>query len=185
MSPFDPKIHHRKSIRLAGYDYTQAGAYFVTVVTWRRDCLFGAVVNGAMRLNDFGKIADECWRAIPEHFPQVELGAHVVMPNHVHGIILINEDEFRHAVGAAPLRQRAKTKIHTKSTSNRGLWARLCGPTNPPSPIASTNNSTPPASGSATTTNTSSAMNTTWPRSGITLNPIRPCGPMMTKTPPT
>lgn len=96
MPKFDPKIHHRKSIRLAGWDYSQAGVYFVTVVTWQRDCLFGDVVGGEMRLNDFGEIADECWRAIPEHFPHVELGAYVVMPNHVHGIILINEVGAQH-----------------------------------------------------------------------------------------
>lgn len=108
MAKFDSNIHHRpfgqaqgrRSIRLAGYDYTQAGAYFVTLVTWRRDCLFGEVVDGVMVLNDFGKIADECWRAIPEHFPQVELGAHIIMPNHGHGIILINDDDSRNPVGA-------------------------------------------------------------------------------------
>ncbi len=97
---FDPKIHHRKSIRLPGYDYSSAGAYFVTVVTWQRDCLFGNVVNGEMILNDFGKIADECWRAIPEHFPNVELGAHVIMPNHAHGIVVIRDDVLRSGAGA-------------------------------------------------------------------------------------
>jgi REP element-mobilizing transposase RayT len=55
--------------------------------------LFGKIVNEEMQLNDFGKIADECWRAIPEHFPNVELGAHVIMPNHVHGVVVIREDE--------------------------------------------------------------------------------------------
>jgi len=99
-SKFDPQKHHRKSVRLNGYDYTLAGAYFVTMVTWHRDCLFGKVANGEMILNDFGKIADECWRAIPEHFPFVELGAHVVMPNHVHGIVVIRNDESPSNVGA-------------------------------------------------------------------------------------
>jgi putative transposase len=92
MTKFDPKIHHRRSIRLQGYDYSQAGAYFVTMVTYQRDCLFGKIENEEMKLNDFGKIADECWRAIPEHFPFVELGTYVVMPNHVHGIIVITGD---------------------------------------------------------------------------------------------
>ena len=91
MTKFDPKIHHRRSIRLQGYDYTQAGAYFVTMVTYHRDCLFGKIENEIMALNDFGKIADECWRAIPEHFPSVELGAYVIMPKHVHGIIVIRD----------------------------------------------------------------------------------------------
>jgi REP element-mobilizing transposase RayT len=92
MTKFGPQKHHRKSIRVKGYDYSQAGAYYVTIVTYQRDCLFGQIKNGEMHLNDFGKIADECWRAISEHFPFVELGAFVIMPNHVHGIILINND---------------------------------------------------------------------------------------------
>jgi len=100
-SKFDPQKHHRKSIRLQGYDYSQAGAYYVTIVTYQRDCLFGEVVNKEMILDNFGKIADECWRAIPKHFSNVELGAHVIMPNHAHGIIVIHNDESAsHAVAA-------------------------------------------------------------------------------------
>ena len=98
---FDPQKHHRRSIRLKGYDYSQPGAYFVTIVTWQRECLFGEIVDGVMKLNDFGKIADECWRVIPEHFPFVELGAHIIMPNHAHGIISIIDNDRR---GAAMLR---------------------------------------------------------------------------------
>jgi putative transposase len=100
MTKFDPKTHHRRSIRLPGYDYAQAGAYYVTIVTWRRDCLFGEVVDGVMKLSPFGQIADECWRAIPEHFPNVELGAHIIMPNHAHGIIVIREEALHNIVGA-------------------------------------------------------------------------------------
>jgi len=86
-SKFDPNKHHRRSIRLQKHDYSQEGAYYVTIVTYQRDCLFGEIVNKEMILNEFGKIADECWCAIPEHFPNVELGTYVVMPNHVHGIL--------------------------------------------------------------------------------------------------
>ena len=93
MSKFDLQKHHRRSIRLKGYDYASAGAYYVTIVAWQRECLFGEVVNKEMVLNEFGKIADECWRAIPKHFPNVELGAYVIMPNHVHGIIDIRANE--------------------------------------------------------------------------------------------
>ena len=89
MSKFDPQKHHRRSIRLQGYDYASAGGYFVTIVAWQRECLFGKIENAEMVLNEYGNIADECWRAIPEHFPNVELGAFVIMPNHVHGIIYI------------------------------------------------------------------------------------------------
>jgi len=100
-SKFDPKIHHRKSIRLPKYGYSSNGAYFVTIVTYQRDCLFGEIANeetlqgGNVILNEYGIIADECWSDIPNHFPFVELGAYVVMPNHAHGIIVIN-----HPVGA-------------------------------------------------------------------------------------
>jgi REP element-mobilizing transposase RayT len=89
---FDSQKHHRRSIRVKGYDYSQEGAYYVTIVTYQRDCLFGEIKDEEMHLNDFGKIADECWRSIPGHFPFVELGAYVVMPNHMHGIILITDD---------------------------------------------------------------------------------------------
>lgn len=94
---YNPQKNHRKSIRLKGYNYAQSGAYFVTIVAYQRECLFGTIVDGEspqgsnVALNDFGAIADECWRAIPEHFDHVELGAYVVMPNHVHGIIVINQ----------------------------------------------------------------------------------------------
>ena len=137
---FDPKKHHRKSIRLPGYDYSQAGAYYVTIVTDQRDCLFGEVVNGEMVLNDFGKIADECWRAIPDHFPLVELGAYVVMPNHVHGIIVITngrgtiyraptQEQFQKAVaGSIPTIIRtfkaAVTRRIGREHNATGIWQR-------------------------------------------------------------
>jgi REP element-mobilizing transposase RayT len=91
MAKYDPQKHHRRSIRVNQYDYTQPGGYFITLVTLNRYCLFGNIMDGLMRLSDLGQIAFECWRAIPEHFPNVELGASVVMPNHVHGIILITD----------------------------------------------------------------------------------------------
>ncbi|CAG0962754.1 hypothetical protein ANAEL_00727 [Anaerolineales bacterium] len=74
---------------MQGFDYTQAGAYFVTVVTWRREALFGEIVNGEMILNRYGEIVQKWWLEIHVHFPNVETGAFVIMPNHVHGIIFI------------------------------------------------------------------------------------------------
>ena len=105
---FDPQKHHRRSIRLKGYDYSQPGGYFVTIVTYRRDLLFGEIVNGetpqegSVRLNEYGQIADECWRLIPDHFPYVELGLHVVMPNHLHGIIITNDENIGMATNSSP-----------------------------------------------------------------------------------
>jgi putative transposase len=90
-SKFDPRKHHRRSIRLKGFDYTRPGAYFVTMVSYRRVCLFGEVVDGQARLNDLGKIVDRCWKNISRHFPEVELDVYVIMPNHLHGIIWIGD----------------------------------------------------------------------------------------------
>ena len=79
----------RRSIRLRGYDYSQAGAYFVTVCVQGRQCLFGGVVDGMMGLNDAGRMAQTVWEGLPDRFPSIELDTFVVMPNHIHGIILL------------------------------------------------------------------------------------------------
>lgn len=89
MTKFDPQKHHRRSIRLKGYDYSQEGAYFVTIVTWQREFLFGEIVNAEMMLSPYGEIVQKWWEEIPVHFANVETGAFVIMPNHVHGIIYI------------------------------------------------------------------------------------------------
>ncbi len=88
---YNPDIHHRRSIRLKGYDYSQAGAYFVTVCAKDRACLFGKVVDGWMRLNDAGRIVQATWDGLPFHYGGVEIDEFVVMPNHVHGIILLTD----------------------------------------------------------------------------------------------
>ena len=90
---YNSKVHHRKSIRLKGYDYSQAGLYFITICVQDRKCLFGKIVDGEMILNDAGKIADECWLEIPNHFPNVILHEHIVMPNHVHGIVELKQND--------------------------------------------------------------------------------------------
>ncbi len=89
MSRYNSDKHHRRSIRLRGYDYTQAGAYFVTIVTQEREPLFGNVADGEMVLSAYGRVAATMWQRIPRHFPHVELDEWVVMPNHIHGIIVI------------------------------------------------------------------------------------------------
>jgi putative transposase len=95
--------HHRRSIRLEGYDYAQPGAYFITICTQDRVCLFGDIVDGVMRLNQTGEIVRQCWMAIPEHFPHAMLDEFVVMPNHVHGIIVVGEMPNVGATHASPL----------------------------------------------------------------------------------
>jgi putative transposase len=110
--PYDPNKHHRRSIRLKGYDYTQAGAYFVTIVTQDRECLFGEVVEGEMRVNPFGEIVAWAWNDLPNHNPHVELDAFVVMPNHVHGIVLIVDDLVGAGSEPAPTMAMVTTRRH-------------------------------------------------------------------------
>ena len=101
---YHPSIHHRKSIRLKGYDYSQAGLYFFTICVHNRARLFVQIMRAnnqsamknspnhpsfQMMLNDAGQIANQCWLDIPKHFPNVVLHEHIIMPDHIHGIIEI------------------------------------------------------------------------------------------------
>lgn len=89
MSQYNPLIHHRRSIRLKGYDYTQEGLYFITICCFENKHLFGKIMDGVMVLNEAGRVTERCWEEIPEHFEDVVLHAFVIMPNHVHGILEI------------------------------------------------------------------------------------------------
>jgi len=91
---YDPDRHHRRSIRLKGYDYSEGGAYFVTICTQGRECLFGDIVDDEMRLNDTGTMVRDLWHEIPEHFRHADIDEFVVMPNHFHGIIVIVGAQF-------------------------------------------------------------------------------------------
>ena len=162
MPSYDPIHHHRRSIRLKGYDYTQAGAYFITICTHDRAHWFGEVVDGEMRLNDAGRIADQCWRDIPAHFPHVKLDACVIMPNHVHGILWIVDNDDAGSQNVVGRRMRRPYQIRRdRGALRRNPSAPLSANSNPPSPNALTNCATPPAHsfGNAITTNTSSATN--------------------------
>ncbi len=99
---YDTNRHHRRSIRLKGYDYSRAGAYFVTICTQNRAHLFGEVVEGEMRLNTFGEIVQAVWFDLPHHYGHVQLDAFVVMPNHVHGIIVLTADPIGAGFKPAP-----------------------------------------------------------------------------------
>ena len=90
MNKYSPEIHHRRSIRLKGYDYSQAGWYFITLVCENRICRFGNIVNGEMILNDFGQIAYDEWVKLAERYADFELDVFQIMPNHMHGIITLN-----------------------------------------------------------------------------------------------
>jgi REP element-mobilizing transposase RayT len=96
---YNPNIHHRRSIRLKGYNYSSSGIYFLTICTQSMNCLFGNAANGKMFLNDAGIAAQSCWVQIPLHFPFVSLDEFVIMPNHVHGIIEIKDSDDSEQVG--------------------------------------------------------------------------------------
>ena len=87
---YDPERHHRRSIRLRGYDYRAVGAYFITIVAQDRACLFGEVVDGEMRLSEAGRMVERWWLELNRRFPHVSTDAYVVMPNHFHGIVVIH-----------------------------------------------------------------------------------------------
>ncbi len=87
-----PGARNRRSVRLKEYGYVQAGAYFVTICTYNQDCLFGEVVGGEMRLNEYGEIARDEWIKTASVRTGVVLDVFVIMPNHVHGIIILSEN---------------------------------------------------------------------------------------------
>jgi len=138
----NPEAHsfRRKDIRIPEFDYSQPGAFFVTIVTKDRKTLFGQVDNGKMVLNNVGKLAEEVWLALPTHFPNVELGEWVIMPNHIHGIISINVEAThasplpRISKGPAPgsigaiigsFKSAVTKRVHQNSkNTNNNLWQR-------------------------------------------------------------
>jgi REP element-mobilizing transposase RayT len=89
INKFDPLKQRRHSIRMKGYDYSLAGAYFVTIVTYQRRCLFGEIVNGDIILNPSGRFAFEQWTRLGKRFQQSDFSTFVIMPNHAHGIIYL------------------------------------------------------------------------------------------------
>jgi putative transposase len=131
---------NRRSIRLKNYDYSRAGgykrtslsapdtkasclsgAYFITICTNERENMFGEIISDKMILNEYGKIANSCWIEIPEHFPDVELDEYVIMPNHIHGIILISNDNHVVGAGLAPaldnINNHASDNINDRATA--------------------------------------------------------------------
>ena len=186
-SRFDPQIpfdgaqgkHHRHSIRLKGFDYSRAGAYFVTIVTRQRECLFGEIANGEMKLNNYGSIVAKTWKWLEDQYSYIELLHGVVMPNHFHGLLMIHENG-RGGSRSAPTVAKRKPlgqlvgAFKTVSTKQINLlrhaegtvvWQRNYGAR--PEPVEG---------------NTSFAMTTKCKTSGNILNRIRSRGRTMTKT---
>ena len=114
--PFDRHKHRRRSIRLPGSDYSWPGVYYVTICTYGRDCLFGAVAGGRVRLSEYGRAARDEWLRSAAVRPGITLDAFVIMPNHLHGIIILTpESQSPDPAGA-----------------HGGVGAHSCAPLQPP-----------------------------------------------------
>ncbi len=135
--PYDPEIHHRHSIRLRGYDYSQPGNFYVTICTQAKEHLFGHVVEGEMRRNEIGDYVALCWEWLARQYLYVELDEWIVMPNHLHGIIVITDRGGSGNTGGgsrtAPTRRKPlgqlvgafKTVSTDRINQRRGTPARL------------------------------------------------------------
>ncbi len=125
-------LPNRRSIRLPGYDYSSPGAYFVTICTFRRACLFGEISGGEMHLSPLGKVAKQEWLRLPARFPLIQLDDFVVMPNHEHGIIVIQDtgpgtlirEGFGHPVAhsLATIVRSYKAAVTLKANIPNRIW---------------------------------------------------------------
>jgi len=107
---YDIEKHHRRSIRMKGYDYSLPGAYFVTLLSLGRDCLFWEIKEGIIRKSDIGKLVNDCWLKIPNHLNDIGFDEYVLMPNHLHGIILIQNSIGKGEAFAETIQSMVDTK---------------------------------------------------------------------------
>jgi REP element-mobilizing transposase RayT len=110
MSAQNPRFH-RRSIRLPEYDYSQEGVYYITICTQGRKCLFGDIADGTVELSKYGRIAERCWRELTEYYDGIMLDAYVIMPNHIHAIIIITGDVTRRGEVVSPQYEMLKDNI--------------------------------------------------------------------------
>jgi len=121
---YDRFKHRRRSIRLKGYDYSQSGAYFVTICTQNRECVLGDIINGELQLTDFGDVVSKWWMEIVNHFPQTDLDEWIIMPNHIHGIIVISADRR----GEVPSPKLGKVIAYFKYQSTKEINVQRSSP---------------------------------------------------------
>lgn len=117
------------SARLQNWDYSNNGAYFITICTKNRRHFFGKIHNGVMQLTEAGKIAYQLWEEIPDHFPFIELGNFVIMPNHVHGILIINQSavEMRFIASPNPTDIASKNSTENSTENSNKKETQLVG----------------------------------------------------------
>ena len=120
---FNPEIHHRRTIRLPGYDYSEPGAYFVTLVTRGHECLFGEVCDGRVLLNKWGGIVHEEWVMSEGVRHEIALDTFVVMPNHLHGIVIIKDA----GITGVRIRATGRSPLPISGPGKRSLGAFIAG----------------------------------------------------------
>ncbi len=117
-----------ESTRLQNWDYGWNGAYFITICTHNREHYFGEIVDGKMKPTDIGKLAEKYWYEIPKHFQFVKLNEFIVMPNHIHGIIIIDKfDDEYNAVETPNLGVSTTNNNLGVSTSNNKPKSKIGG----------------------------------------------------------
>jgi len=126
---YDPNKHHRRSIRLRGHDYSGGGVYFITICAQDKKCLFGRVAEGEMILNEAGRTIQRVWEDLPQRFPTVVLDVFQLMPNHLHGILVIPGAGLEPALAlatGAPIVQPSPKAAGTASqgTASQGTASR-------------------------------------------------------------
>ena len=125
--PFDPAIHHRRSCRLKNYDYTQVGTYFITICTWSKECIFGSVIQNEVNLTEAGEIALVTWQTLSNRFPNIVPDTFIVMPNHVHGILAISEQDEKISLSTVVQAYKSIAGIvinRCLGRSSRPVWQR-------------------------------------------------------------
>lgn len=125
---FHKKLPNRKLNRLSSYDYSQPGAYFITICVKNRERVFGEIKNGKMILNEMGEITKKCWMEIPLHFPHILLDEYIIMPDHIHGILMIN-DEFniKNDINNNPNHDADSNDIPWQSKFSRSISSAIRG----------------------------------------------------------
>ena len=115
------------SARLLNWDYGADGAYFITICTRNREHYFGEIENGQMQLNEMGLLAKKYWLEIPKHFPSVELGNFIIMPNHIHGILILHATNTLETLqsGNENNLETLQCNVSTLSSTNIGANAQM------------------------------------------------------------
>ena len=123
---YNPDIHNRRSIRLKDYDYSKEGIYFITICTLDHEQLFGDIIDDKMFLNEFGKIVNGFWLQILKNFPNVQLDEYIIMPNHIHGIIVICNKSVG-AIPELPLQNELPLQQNVRINRRKMLLPKIIG----------------------------------------------------------